>query len=212
MSLESCLSQWPRHDPARLETGAPGQPFPPLQLTINLSVGSISFASNTATWFLEQSWPPRAGTGSPATHLEPSAQTFPSSGGPASRRKLQPCQQQTQISTDGTFSPAQSFCPASKGQGKRLPLPSLFSFSLISAPSPPPGHFSLALELVCNQKSAEPGRGAAAKPFEGVQSHRIKKIKKRERKQKPLKKLFLFVVNNYLTSGQIHKFNKIRLC
>lgn len=45
-----------------------------------------------------------------------------------------------------------------------------------------------------------------------AESQNKKKIKKRERKQKPLKKLFLFVVNNYLTSGLIHKFNKIRLC
>lgn len=36
--------------------------------------------------------------------------------------------------------------------------------------------------------------------------------KKKKKQLKLQKKPFLFVVNNYLMSGLIHKFNKIRLC
>lgn len=61
-----------------------------------------------------------------------------------------------------------------------------------------------------------PKRGAATKPFKDEQNHQKqryggKKFKKKNQ-LKLLKKPFLFVVNNYLMSGLIHKFNKIRLC
>lgn len=195
VGLESSPTQWLRNNLVKQEDRGTRPVLFSLQLAINFSAGSISFASSMVTG---------AELTTPGWHQEPGhtpraiCTDNPDHGDPASCRKLQPSQDQTRLYIEHLLSSTVLlFC--FQRTEREASFPFFFPTSSISlSPVASSTHFSRSWR-------AEPQRGAVANPFQSEQIHTYTRKKR-------VKELFLFVANNYLMSRLIHKLSKSRLC